>query len=68
MSAKISPHKSCQSATGGLCDGCSVEHFLTILHVKLTDAEEITDVLTSFITEKNVDYKKLVGHGFMMVQ
>ena len=37
---------------------------MTVLHVKSMDAEEITDTLTSFIREKNLDYRKLVGQGY----
>ena len=44
-----------------IVNGCPEEHFLTVLH---TDAEAITDTLTSFISEKNLDYRKLVGQGY----
>ena len=37
---------------------------MTVLHVKSTDAEAITDTLTSFISEKNLDYRKLVSQGY----
>ena len=47
-----------------IVNGCPEEHFLTVLHVKSTDAEAITDTLTSFISEKNLDYRKLVGQGY----
>ena len=49
-------------------NGCPEEHFLTVLHVKSTDAETITDTLTSFISEKNLDYSKLVAKGTMEQQ
>ena len=47
-----------------LVNGCPEEHFLTILHVKSTNAAAITDAITSFISEKNLDYRKLVGQGY----
>ena len=47
-----------------LVNGCIEEHFLTILHVTSTDAATITDALTSFIREKNLDYIRLVGQGY----
>ena len=47
-----------------IVNGCPEEHFLTVLHVKSTDSEAITDTLTSFISEKNLDYRKLVGQGY----
>ena len=47
-----------------LVNGCIEEHFLTILHVKSTDAATITDALTSFFREKNLDYRRLVGQGY----
>ena len=47
-----------------LVNGSPEEHFLTILHVTSTDAATITDALTSFILEKNLDYRQLVGQGY----
>jgi len=47
-----------------LVNGLPEEHFLTILHVTATDAKSITDVLTSFMSQKNLDYRKLVGQGY----
>ena len=47
-----------------LVNGCPEEHFLTVLHVKSTDAETISAALTSFITENDLDYRKLVGQGY----
>ena len=41
-----------------IVNGCPEEHFLTVLHVKFTAAEAITDTLTSFIV------LKLVGQGY----
>ena len=40
------------------------EHFLDILHVKAVDAAAITDALTSFMNQKNLDYRRLVGQGY----
>ena len=47
-----------------LVNGRPEEHFLTILHEKSTDAKAITAALTSFVSEKNLDYRKLVGQGY----
>ena len=49
-------------------DGCPQEHFLGILHVKAVDAASITKALTSFIEQKHLDYRRLVGQGYMMGQ
>ena len=46
-----------------LVNGCPEEHYLTILHVKATDAEAITAEITSYMSEKNLEYKELVGQG-----
>ena len=45
-------------------DGYPEEHFLDILHVKEVDAASITKSLTSFIGQKNLDYRRLVGQGY----
>ena len=55
---------SCLICCRWIVNGCPEEHFLTVLHVKSTDAEAITDTLTSFISEKNLDCRKLVGQGY----
>ncbi len=47
-----------------LIDGCPEEHYLTTLHVKSTDADAITAAITAYISEKNLDYQKLVGQGY----
>ena len=47
-----------------IVNGCLEEHFLSVLHVKSTDAKPITDTLTSLTSEKNLDYRKLVGQGY----
>ena len=45
-------------------NGCPEEHFLTILHIKSTNAEEITRALNAYISEKEVQYTKLVGQVY----
>ena len=45
-------------------NGCPEEHFLTVLHVKSTDAKEITRALTTYISDKELEYTKLVGQGY----
>ena len=47
-----------------LVNGCPEEHYLTTLHVKATDAEAITAEITSYMSEKNLEYKELVGQGY----
>ena len=47
-----------------IVDGYPEEHFLDILHVKEVDAASITKSLTSFIGQKNLDYRRLVGQGY----
>ena len=37
-----------------LVNGCPEEHFLTVLHVKSTDAKEITRALTTYISDKEL--------------
>ncbi len=39
------------------------EHFTTILYITATDAASITKALNSFILEKQLDYRKLVGQA-----
>ena len=47
-----------------LVNGCPEEHYLTTLYAKATDAEAITAEITSYMSEKNLEYKKLVGQGY----
>ena len=44
-----------------MVNGVLEEHFLTVLHIKHTDAREITRTLTTYISDKELQYKKLVG-------
>ncbi len=37
---------------------------MTILHITATDAASITKALNSFILEKQLDYRKLVGQAY----
>ena len=46
-----------------IVNGCPEEHFMTILHVKSTDADTITKAITSYLQEKNLNCRKLVGQG-----
>lgn len=55
---------SSQVACEWLVNGCPEEHYLTTLHVKSTDAASLADTLTSFISDKGLDHKKLVGQGY----
>ena len=47
-----------------LVNGCPEEHYLTTLHVKSTDANAITGAIISYMSEKNLEYRKLVGQGY----
>ena len=47
-----------------IVDGYPEEHFLDMLHVKEVNAASITKALTSFMEEKNLDYRRLVGQGY----
>ena len=47
-----------------IVDGRPEEHFLTTLHVRSTNAAGITEAITTFVNEKKLDYKKLVGQGY----
>ena len=37
---------------------------MTVLHVKVTNAEAITDAITSFTSDKGLEYSRLVGQGY----
>ena len=47
-----------------LVNGKPEEHFLTILHVRSTDAGTITEALQSFLQQKQLDPRKLIGQGY----
>ena len=47
-----------------LVDDCPEEHFLTVVHIKATNAEAITAAITSFIDVKKLEYSRLVGQGY----
>ena len=47
-----------------IVNGRPEEHFLSILHVKSTNAATITEAITSFLNENNLDYRKLIGQGY----
>ena len=47
-----------------IVNGCPEEHFMTILHVKSADADIITKAITSYLQEKNLNCRKLVGQGY----
>ena len=42
-------------------NGKPEEHFLTVLHVRSTDACIITEALQSFLQQKQLDLRKLIG-------
>ena len=39
------------------------EHFLMVLHVHSTDADTIAEALQSFLQQKQLDLRKLIGQG-----
>ena len=39
------------------------EHYLTKLHVRKADAETIAAALASYMSDHNLDFRKLVGKG-----
>ena len=47
-----------------LVGGKPEEHFMTILHATATDAATITEAISSFIQDKQLDYQKLVGQAY----
>ena len=47
-----------------MVNGVPEEHFLKVLHIKSTDAKEITRALTTYISDKELEYTKLVGQGY----
>ena len=48
-----------------LVNGKPVEHILTVLHVRSTDACTIAEALQSFLLQqKQLDLRKLIGQGY----
>ena len=47
-----------------LLNGKPEEYFLTILHVRSTDAGTIGEALQSFLQQKQLDPRKLIGQGY----
>ena len=60
----ISTQKEQSICCRWLVNGCPEEHFLTVLYVKSTDAETISATITSFISENNLDCRRVVGQGY----
>ena len=46
-----------------LVNGKQGEHFLTVLHARSTDVN-ITEALQSFLQQKQLDLRKLIGQGY----
>ena len=46
-----------------LVNGKPEEHFLTVLHVRSTDAGTMAEALQSFLQQKQLDLRKLIGQG-----
>ena len=47
-----------------LVNGKPEEHFLTILHVRSTDASPIAEALQSSLQQKQLDLRKLIAQGY----
>ena len=47
-----------------LVNGKPEEHFLTLLHVPSADAGTIAEALQSFIQQKQLDLRKLIGQEY----
>ena len=47
-----------------LVHGRPEEHFLTVLHVRSTDAATITEALQSFISQNQIDVNRMIGQGY----
>ena len=47
-----------------LVNGKPEEHFLTVLHVRSTDAVTIAEALQSLLQQKQLDLRKLIGQGY----
>ena len=45
-------------------NGKPEEHFLTVLHVRSTDAGTIGETLQFFLQQKQLDPRKLIGQGY----
>ena len=45
-------------------NGKREEHFLTVLHVRSTGAVTIAETLQSFLQQKLLDLRKLIGQGY----
>ena len=57
----ISTHEELSICCRWIVDGYPEEHFL---HIKEVDAASITQALTSFMEQRNLDYRRLVGQGY----
>ena len=60
----ISTHEELSICCRWIVDGYPEEHFLDILHIEDVDAASITQALTSFMEQRNLDYRRLVGQGY----
>ena len=47
-----------------LVNGKPEKHFITVLHVRPTDAGTIAEALQSFLQQKQLDPRKLIGQGY----
>ena len=45
-------------------NGKPEEHFLTVLYVRSTDAGTIAEALQSFLQQKQLDLRKLIGQVY----
>ena len=54
----ISTHEELSICCRWIVDGYPEEHFLDILHIEDVDAASITQALTSFMEQRNLDYRQ----------
>ena len=64
MSARISTQEELSICGRWLVNGKPEKNFLTVLHVCSTDAGTIAEALFSFLQQKQLDLRKLIGQGY----
>ena len=47
-----------------LVNGIPEEHYLTVLHIRPTDAGTIAEALQSILQQKQLDLRKFIGQGY----
>ena len=60
----ISTQEELSICSRWLVNGKPEEHYLTVLQVRSTDAGTIAEALQSFLQQKQLDLKKMIGQGY----